>query len=122
MSKIALKIAGDAGDVSKVAALAVTFRRPRKNAEDLRVALGSERCVERAIPVAREALLARASGGTVTVQQRRFKRFGHIEPGVLQEGNEIVGRRTPDGILEVEEPHASQALARREPHQIGRMK
>ena len=48
MRKVALEIAGDPRDVSEITALAVTFRQSRKNAEDLRVALGAERCVERA--------------------------------------------------------------------------
>src|SRR5262245_53670018 len=66
--EIALKIAGDPGDVSEITALAVTFRQPRKYAEDLRVALGAKRCVEHAELIARKLLIARASGGTVASQ------------------------------------------------------
>ena len=83
MRKVALKIAGDPGDVSEITALAVTFRQPRKNAENLRVALGAERCVEHAELIARKLPIARASGGTVASELTGFKRFGNIEPGVV---------------------------------------
>ena len=46
VGEIALKIARDPRDVSEITALAVTFRQSRKDAENLRVALGAERCVE----------------------------------------------------------------------------
>src|SRR6478735_4826739 len=98
MRAIALKIAGDPGDVSEIPPLAVTFRQPRKYAEDLRVALGAKRCVEDAELIAEKLLIARASGGTVASQQLGFKRFGHIEAGVLQERHKIVGGRALEGI------------------------
>ena len=93
MGEVALEIARDPRDVGEIAALAVTFRQSRKNAEDLRVALGAERGVERAEIIARKGLALRASGGTVPVEFVPFKRLGHVEPGILEQGHEIVGER-----------------------------
>ena len=103
VGKIALEVAGDPRDMREIAALAVTFRQPRKNAKDLRVALGAERCVEGTELVARKVLIARASAGTVAIQQPSFKRFGHVEAGVLQQGHEIVGGGADQRVLEVED-------------------
>src|SRR5262249_46076633 len=91
VGEVALEIAGDPGDVSEITALAVTFRQPRKYAENLRVALGAERCVEHAELIARKLRIARASGGTVASEQLGFKRLGHVEPGILQKRHKIVG-------------------------------
>src|SRR6476661_5773467 len=121
MRKIALEIAGDPGDVSEITALAVTFRQPRKYAENLRVALGAERCVEHAELIARKLPIARASGGTVASQQLGFKRFGHIEAGVLQERHKIVSGRALEGILEVEDADLLEAGPLRQPHQVRRV-
>ena len=92
MGEIALKIARDPRDVSEIAALSVTFRQSRKNAEDLRVSLGAERGIERPEIIARKRLALRASGGTVAIEFGPFKRFGHVEPGILKQRHEVVGR------------------------------
>ena len=93
MGKVALKIARDPRDVSEITALAVTFRQSRKYAEDLRVALGAERCVESTESIRRKVLALRVSGGTVASEFVPFKRFRNVEPGVLEEGDEVVGKR-----------------------------
>ena len=94
MGKVALKIACDPRDMGEIAALTVTFRQSRKNTEDLRVALGAERCVERSEIIARKSLALRASGGTVPIELFAFKRLGHVEPGILEQRYEIVSERS----------------------------
>ena len=84
MGEIALKIVRDPRNVGEIAALTVTFRQSCKNAEDLRVALGAERCVEGAEIVDREGVALRVSGGTVAIELVPFKLRGHVEPGVLE--------------------------------------
>ena len=121
MRKVALKIAGDPGDVSEITALAVTFRQPRKYAEDLRVALGAERCVEHAELIARKLRIARASGRTVTSELPGFKRFGHVEPGILQKRHKIVGGGPEKGVLEIEDADLLQASPLGQPHQVRRV-
>ncbi len=105
MGEIALEIAGDPREMREIAALAVTFRQPRKNAEDLRVALSAERCIERTNSSLEKCGSLRASGGTVAIKQLRFKRLGHVEPGILQQRHKVVGGRAGKRILEVEEAH-----------------
>ena len=116
MGEVALKIARDPRDMSEIAALAVTFRQSGKDAEDLRVALRAKRCIERAELVAGEMRALRASGGTVASELLPFKRFRNVEPGVLEKRYEVVGERSPKGILEVEKPDPLHALALGQPH------
>ena len=100
--EVALEIARDPRDMSEIAALAVTFRQSRKNAEDLRVALGAERCVERAEIAARKRPALRASGRTVPVEFVTFKRLGHVEPSVLEKRHKVIGKRAEKRVLKVE--------------------
>src|SRR5680860_633530 len=117
MGEVALKVACDPRDMSEITALAVTFRQSRKDAENLRVPLSAERGVERHEPIARKVLALRAPGGTVASEKLPFKRFRHVEPGILEQRHEVVGQRASQRVLEVEKSDPLDALPLRQPHQ-----
>ncbi len=121
MGEVALEIACDPRDMSEITALAVTFRQSRKDAEDLRVPLGAERGVERDELIARKMLAMRAPGGTVASEKLPFKRFRHVQPGILKQRHEVIGEGPFQRVLEVQNPNPLYAFPLGKPHQVGRM-
>ena len=121
MSEVAEQITPDAWQMCKIAILAVPQRQPRENAEDLGVALR-----------AKDGIGLREGEGVET--RVRFRRrvaiagvesalalLGHIEPPILQKGDEVVGGMAPNGVLEVDHakpPQTASLLAQKE---VGRM-
>ena len=120
--EIALEIAPDARHVAQVAGLAVALGEPREDAEDLGVALRAERGVGKGECGTVESGSSRGdavrnSARTVTASRS----VGDVDAGVLQQRDEVVGRRAEHGILEIDDADARDAVALRQPHQVRRV-
>ena len=60
-------------------------------------------------------------GADVAPEQRHFQRLGNIDAGILQQRDDIVGGRSEQRVLEVEQADAGHSLPLRQPEQIRRM-
>lgn len=113
VGKIMFQIAPDPGQEFKVTRLAITGRQPRENADDLYVAL----CAENGVGGAERAFLVliEAEGSHIAGNHRFRQRGIDIAARIFQQRHQVVGRIANQRILKVQQPHAPDALAFRQP-------
>jgi hypothetical protein len=114
MAQIVLDEPPDPWDVLKVLRLAVALPQAREDADDLAVALRPEH------GVGRHELRAVDTGKAceVALEHRRGERRWNIAPRILEQRDDIVARRSDDGVLEIEQAASGDRLPLRQEEKI----
>src|SRR5262249_8373677 len=102
MAERTLEIVPYAGHVTQILRLAVAQVQPGEDAENLAGALGGERDVELDELAGVEIGLGAGAPTQVAAEQRQLDLRRDVDPRILQQRGEIVGRRSHHRVLEVE--------------------
>ena len=121
MAERALQIAPYPRHMTQILRLAVAQIEPGENAENLAGALRGERHVDLDELGGIESRIGLPASAHVAAEEGELDLLGHVHARVLQERSEIVGGRSHQRILEVENAEAGDLAAPRQPQQIGRM-
>src|SRR5688572_11655334 len=120
MFEIALKIARDARDMTQILVLAVAAGESCEYPEDLGCALGAEdRQGESQFLLVEPGLAAPA--GAIVLEQPIGGLARRVDPRILKERHEVIGRMAENAVLGIDETDPCQPFAIREPDEVGRM-
>src|SRR2546428_6070038 len=115
MGERAVQIAVYPRQMTQILRLAVAAVEPREDAQDLGGALRSQRRVEFQKFGGAETGVRGLAGADIAAEQRHLQLLRDVDPGIPEQRYQVVGRRPEQRVLEIEQAHASHALALREP-------
>src|SRR5215468_6771640 len=121
MRERTLQIGPYARHVSQILRLAVADIQAVEYAEDLARALRRQRDIVPDEQSGIELGIIGAAAAEIAAEQGDLELLRHVDAGVLQERGQVVGRRTHQGVLEIEEPYPLELAALRQPEQVRRM-
>src|ERR1700685_1401456 len=99
---------------------AVAPVEPREDAENFGGALGRKRGVQHGKFRGVEILIAHP-GARIAAEQLYLQLFGNVDARVLEKRCDVIGYRTDQGILEIQQADLRQALTLRQPEKVRRM-
>ena len=111
----------DPRQVAKVLGLFVTLIEPSEQAEDLGGALGAHRGIGGGEALGVKGGIGGRPAAHIKGGETHLEILGDVDACVLQQRNDVVGRRADHRILKIDEAYSLKALPVREPMQIRRM-
>src|SRR5581483_3924987 len=120
-AQVAREISPGVGNETHVLALAVALQQPHPKPQQTRVPLGPEVGIGLSECRAIEPRLARGDLGAIVGEQLAFQILRDRYPRILQQRYDVEGEVLVEGVLEVDDAHAGDAGALREPDEVGRV-
>src|SRR5262245_53687154 len=121
MSQGSLQVVPYSRHVSQILRFAVAHVEACEYAEDLAGTLCRERHIGANEGGCVEPGIAGAASAYVTSEQSDFGRLRHIDAGILEQRGKVIGCRTHQGVLEVQNAELLEVSAAGKPKQIRRM-
>ena len=115
MRETPLQILRNTGDMGEIVILAVPFREARENPENLAISLRAENSIRGCKTLLIKTGISLATRATVVGEQALFKVRGNVAARILKQGNEIIGARPAQGILEIYDADATDSLSLGQP-------
>src|SRR6266568_8896325 len=103
MGERAIQIAVYPRQMTQILRLAVAAVEPREDAQDLGGALRSQRRVELQKFRSLERGIGGLAGADIAAEQRHLQVLGDVDPGILEQRYQVVGRRPEQRVLEIEQ-------------------
>ncbi len=111
MGEVAGEITLDPRQMGEITGLAVAPVQAREDAEDLRGPLGRKQRVGGGEGPDIEGRVPAAALAGVEAEQPQLELGAGIDPGILQQRRDVVGRVAHHGVLEVDQPDPLQPVA-----------
>src|ERR1700683_968099 len=108
-------------NMAQVLRFSVTLVEPGEDAEDFGSALRRHRCVELRKYGGVEKPVVVLPRAHVAAEQRHLQRLRYIHARILEQRGDVVGGRTHNGVLKINDADSGNITAPRKPKQIGRM-
>src|SRR5689334_23175437 len=121
MREVAFEIPPDARNVRQIPGFSVPAPQPRKNADDLGIALRPENRIGNGEALRVEIRLELGDLPAIVRQHLPLERSGDLKTRILKQGHQIESPWPLHSILEVEHTHMLQIPSIGPPHQVRRM-
>src|SRR5258708_35628470 len=108
MGERAVQIAVYPRQMTQILRLAVAAVEPRENPQDLGGALRSQRRVEFQKFGGAETGVGGLAGADIAAEQRHLQPLGGVDPGILENAYQVVGRRSRQRVPEMSQPRPTQ--------------